>query len=146
MKGEALVPMVIPNSLSIDDQPYPVTQISIETNGFITATCSKGTVVLGQLAEVSFSNEQGLNKLGNNTYSTSPNSGDAVLRNREGAEEADVNSSLYGNILSNKLEASNVDLASEFTDMIIASRSFEANGKIITTDDSILETLVNLKR
>lgn len=146
MNGAALVPMVIPNSLTIDDQQYPVTQISIETNGFIKATCSKGTVVLGQLAEVSFSNEQGLNKLGNNTYSISPNSGNAVLRSREGAEEGNVNSDLYGNILSNKLEASNVDLASEFTDMIVASRSFEANGKIITTDDSILETLVNLKR
>lgn len=140
-----LVPMVIPNSVSDGTNTYPITQISIGTNGYITATYSGGSVVLGQLAEVSFSNEQGLTKEGNNTYSTSPNSGNAILRSA-GTDTTNVNSSLYGDILSDKLEASNVDLASQFTDMIVASRSFEANGKIITTDDEILNTLVNLKR
>ncbi|AYD40678.1 flagellar hook-basal body complex protein [Clostridium fermenticellae] len=146
ISGDALVPMVIPDYLSIDGEKYPVTQVSIGNTGLITATCNSKSVVLGQLAEVSFSNEKGLSKMGNNTYSISASSGNAILRNREGADAANINSGEYGSILSNKLEASNVDLATQFTDMIVASRAFEANGKIITTDDSILETLVNLKR
>ena len=97
---------------------------------------------------VSFKNDAGLTKMGKNIYNASANSGAPTIRcgaNLKAGEDG-YNASGYGEMLQGMLEMSNVDLAEQFTDMIIASRAFQANGKIITTGDEILQDLVNLKR
>ncbi len=77
-------------------------------------------------------------------YTPTSNSGDAIVRTGKGA--AKDNGKAYGDMIQGCLEMSNVDLAEQFTDMIVASRSFQACSKVITTGDEILQELVNLKR
>ena len=89
-----------------------------------------------QLAD--FNNPEGLVRAGSNSYSVTANSGAAVLGF---AGEGSVSS-----ISSGTLEMSNVDLAQEFTNMIVAQRGFQANGRVITTSDQLLQELVNLKQ
>ncbi|MET3697979.1 flagellar hook protein FlgE [Bacillus oleivorans] len=106
--------------------------------GEINGVYSNGLVVnLGQLALAKFSNPSGLEKAGNNLYRESVNSG----RPNNG-----VPGEGFGSIASSSLEMSNVDLSEEFTEMIVAQRGFQANTRIITTSDEILQELVNLKR
>lgn len=145
MATDGLVPLVIPDSLSDGTTSHRIQSYAIGVDGTITATLDTGgTAVLGQIAMASFKNDAGLTKLGKNLYQTSPNSGDPVVRSYAGS--ANDNSKGYGDIRQGMLEMSNVDLAEEFTNMIIANRAFQANGKIITTGDEILQDLVNLKR
>lgn len=142
-----LVPLVIPDTITSGSDNLRVQSFSIGKDGLITATLSNGaTAALGQVAMASFKNDAGLTKMGKNTYQSSANSGDPVLRSAAGVATADDNSKGYGDMLQGCLEMSNVDLAEQFTDMIIASRAFQANGKIISTGDEILQDLVNLKR
>ena len=94
--------------------------------------------VIGRIAIANFNNQNALTKMGNNLYDVSQNSGDPIISAPGEAGTAFVNPS--------SLEMSNVDLAKEFTDMIITQRGFQANSRIITTSDSLLEELVNLKR
>lgn len=126
--------------LTDDPKTNKVTSISIGTDGTITVKTKSNPdgEVVGQIALASFSNEGGLLKNGGNLYSSSKNSGDPVY-GTGGTDD-------YGSIITGSLEMSNVDLAQQFTDMIVSTRAFQANGKIITTDDEILEDLVNLKR
>jgi flagellar hook protein FlgE len=93
---------------------------------------------LGQVALANFNNTGGLEKVGDSMYRTTVNSGMAQI-----GTPAD---SGLGTLASGMLEMSNVDLASEFTNLVIAQRGFQANSRIITTSDSILEELVNIKR
>lgn len=93
----------------------------------------------GQIGIALFSNPNGLVKDGNNLYRESGSSGPA---DRVAPQSGDSTST----IISNSLEMSNVDLAEEFTEMIAAQRGFQANTRIITTSDEILQELVNLKR
>lgn len=114
--------------------------ISIDNNGLITGTYDNGnTETLGQIAVAQFSNASGLEKVGENCYRTTLNSGsfDGI-----GVEISADGSSMT----SGELEMSNVDLSTEFTQMIITQRGFQANSRIITTSDTLLEELVNLKR
>ena len=111
--------------------------ISVKTSASATASTT-GAIDVGQVALASFQNESGLVKDGGNIYESSSNSGTATY--------GTPGASGYGSITQGTLEMSNVDLAQQFTDMIIASRAFSANGKIISTDDEILQELVNLKR
>ncbi|HBC95893.1 MAG TPA: flagellar biosynthesis protein FlgE [Clostridium sp.] len=121
------------------DENDKVTSYSIGADGIITVkTKGEKSWKAGRIALASFTNEGGLLKQGNNLYSDSTNSGNPIY--------GTAGTSAYGKIISGSLEMSNVDLAQQFTDMIVASRAFEANGKIITTDDEILQDLVNLKR
>ncbi len=144
--NSALVPLVIPESVELDGKASRVQSYAIGVDGTITATLDTGgTAVLGQIAMASFKNDAGLTKMGKNLYQTSPNSGEPVVRSASGDKEND-NSKGYGDMRQGMLEMSNVDLAEEFTNMIIANRAFQANGKIITTGDEILQDLVNLKR
>ena len=137
-----MVPLVIPDKVGTER----VQTFTIEKNGLIKATTDKGSLaVIGQIAMASFKNEAGLEKMGKNLYSTSGNSGNPIYRSGEGDKTTD-NNKAYGDMLQGVLEMSNVDLAEQFTDMIIASRAFQANGKIISTGDEILQDLVNLKR
>jgi flagellar hook protein FlgE len=143
---EELVPLVIPDSVTLNSTTSRIQSYSIGKDGIITATLDTGgTAVLGQIGMASFKNAAGLTKMGKNCYQTSPNSGNPVVRSASGDSTND-NTKGYGDMLQGVLEMSNVDLAEEFTNMIIASRAFAANGKIISTGDEILQDLVGLKR
>lgn len=114
--------------------------ISIDNNGLITGIYDNGNKeTLGQIAVAQFANASGLEKVGENCYRTTLNSGvfDGI-----GVEISADGSSMT----SGELEMSNVDLSTEFTQMIITQRGFQANSRIITTSDTLLEELVNLKR
>lgn len=94
--------------------------------------------LVGQLALASFTNPAGLLRAGQNNFKVGLNSGDPQI----GA----AGNGGRGNIASGYLEASNVDMAQEFTNMILAERGFQASSRVITTSDEILQELVNLKR
>lgn len=117
-----------------------MTGIFIDTSGRIYGTYDNGnTELLGQIAVAQFSNASGLEKVGESCYRTTLYSGefDGI-----GVEiSADGSSMTTG-----ELEMSNVDLSSEFTSMITTQRGFQANSRVITTSDTLLEELVNLKR
>jgi flagellar hook protein FlgE len=121
-------------------QAGQVSDISIEnTTGKIYLQFSNGLrEVLGQLALARFNNSTGLVRQGNTTFAASENSGTANI----GAAATGGR----GTIAAGYLEASNVDMANEFTNMILAQRGFQAQTRVITTSDEILQELVNLKR
>jgi flagellar hook protein FlgE len=120
---------------------------SIEKDGVIKAVLDDGRVTgIGQIATASFKNPAGLTKLGRNLYGQSANAGVAVVRSGIGEAAANDNSKGYGDMLQGMLEMSNVDLAEQFTDMIVASRAFQASSKVISTGDEILQDILALKR
>jgi flagellar hook protein FlgE len=111
---------------------------SVGSNGEINGVYSNGLIkVLGQLALAKFSNASGLNREGGNLFQETINSG---------TPDINIPGTGRGTIAAGTLEMSNVDLSEEFTDMITAQRGFQANTKIITTSDEILQELLNLKR
>ena len=113
--------------------------ISIGIDGKVTYLDENGATAGNQIIRlVKFNNPGGLEKAGNNTFKRSTNSGDPI--------DSKAGESGLGTIQSNMLEMSNVDLSEEFTEMIVAQRGFQANSRIITTSDEILQELVNLKR
>lgn len=114
--------------------------VGVQTDGKIVAAYSNGdNEVIGQIAVASFSNAAGLEKVGDNLFAATLNSGEF-----NGIGE-DVTAS-GGSISSGTLEMSNVDLSTEFTDMIVTQRGFQANSRIITTSDTMIEELLSLKR
>ena len=114
--------------------------VEIGQDGRITASYDNGlTKLLGQIAVAEFANASGLSKAGNNLYSATQNSGEF-----DGVG-VDITAN-GGQMTSGVLEMSNVDLSSEFTTMITTQRGFQANSRIITVSDTMLEELVNLKR
>jgi len=124
----------------IDGYPAGSLQsFTIGDSGEITGIYSNGlTRTIGQLAVAAFNNPSGLLKLGENMYTETTNSGLKQI--------GEPNTGGRGSILPSNLEMSNVDLAQEFTNMIITQRGFQANSRIITTSDEMLQELVNLKR
>ncbi|MBR6316605.1 MAG: flagellar hook-basal body complex protein [Lachnospiraceae bacterium] len=114
--------------------------ISVQNDGMIYAAYDNGqTKLLGQIAVAKFSNASGLQKEGDNLYVSTLNSGDF--------DGIGVDISADGGYMTTGvLEMSNVDLSSEFTEMITTQRGFQANSRIITVSDTLLEELVNLKR
>ncbi len=114
--------------------------IEVAQDGKITAyydnSCSR---LLGQIAVANFANPSGLSKQGDNLYSATSNSGEFDGIGKDITADD-------GYMTSGVLEMSNVDLSQEFTEMITTQRGFQANSRIITTSDSLLEELVNLKR
>lgn len=131
----ALTPIQINQTMNgLELQDY-----NIDNSGTIIATYSDGnTYVLGRVALSNFANPDGLEKAGSNLYNATTNSGEPKL----GAPSDDG----YGIIRSGFTEMSNVDLATEFTEMIVASRAYQANSRSITTSDEMLQELINLKR
>ncbi len=117
-----------------------MTGVSIQTNGMIYATYDNGmTRLLGQIAVAQFANVSGLEKAGDNLYSATLNSGEF--------DGVGVDITANGDTMSTgQLEMSNVDLSQEFTEMITTQRGFQANSRIITVSDTLLEELTNLKR
>ncbi|MBI4688634.1 MAG: flagellar hook protein FlgE [Nitrospirae bacterium] len=113
--------------------------ISISQNGTITGVFTNGqTRLVAQVAVAKFIAPTDLTKMGNNLYAESYDSGGPVI--------GSPGSGGLGKVLSNTLEMSNVDLAEEFVKMISAQRGFQANARVITTSDDLLQELVNLKR
>jgi flagellar hook protein FlgE len=116
-----------------------LTSFTISQSGEIVGVFSSGLKEsLGQVALANFNNVNGLEKVGDSMFRTTVNSGIAQI----GA----AGTSGLGLMASGVLEMSNVDLAQEFTNLVIAQRGFQANSRIITTSDEILQELVNLKR
>lgn len=114
--------------------------LAVDQSGKIYASYDNGnTELLGQIAVAQFANASGLEKIGDNCYQTTLNSGEfdgvGVAVDADGSK-----------INSGQLEMSNVDLSGQFTDMIITQRGFQANSRIITVSDTLLEELINLKR
>lgn len=114
--------------------------VSIQQNGMIYASYDNGmTKLLGQIATANFANASGLEKQGDNLYSATLNSGEF--------DGIGVDVTANGGYMSTgQLEMSNVDLSAEFTEMITTQRGFQANSRIITVSDTLLEELTNLKR
>lgn len=115
--------------------PGELNGVNIGTDGIITGRYTNGdTKVLGQIAVAKFRNPAGLQKVGNNLFDSTPNSGDFDMIGTDPVLNAGV------------LEMSNVDLSREFTEMITTQRGFQANSRVITSSDEMLQELVNLKR
>ncbi|MCM3272102.1 flagellar basal body rod protein FlgG [Paenibacillus elgii] len=123
-----------------------VTAFSISQSGEIIAIGADGaaTPTSQFIAVAKVTNPGGLEKIGGNLYRTTPNSNTEAID--PGASLANDPATGTGAIVSGQLEMSNVDLTSEFTEMIIAQRGFQSNSRIITTSDEVLQEVVNLKR
>jgi flagellar hook protein FlgE len=117
-----------------------VTGFNIDSTGVISLTLADGTTQTNyaQIAVATFANPAGLNRAGGNMFTPSASSGAASYNG------AAVNG--RGELKAGFLEMSNVDLAAQFTNMIIAQRGFQANSRIITATDEVLQDLVKIKR
>jgi len=112
--------------------------IGVDNKGVITGTFSNGaTRNLAQIALATFNNPSGLIRSGDSMYEDSPNSGEGVIGFAGGTSRS--------SLTPGALESSNVDISQEFTNMIIAQRGFQANARVITTADEMLNDLVNLR-
>jgi flagellar hook protein FlgE len=112
---------------------------TVSDTGEIIGVYSNGLKqTLGQVAMATFKNVNGLEKVGNSQYRTTVNSGYAQV--------GQPGSAGMGQVISGALEMSNVDLAQEFTNLVVAQRGFQATSRVITTSDEILQELVNMKR
>lgn len=120
--------------------PGEMISIAIDQSGVITASYDNGmSRCLGQIATAAFANPSGLEKVGDNLYTATNNSGDFD------GTGVDITAG-GGKMQAGVLEMSNVDLSQEFTEMITTQRGFQANSRIITVSDTMLEELTNLKR
>jgi flagellar hook protein FlgE len=116
-----------------------LTSISINEGGHLVGVHDiYGIVDLGAISLATFANPAGLQKVGNSYFTTSLNSGDPVI--------VEAGTQGTGQIMASTLESSNVDLSSEFSDMIMTQRGFQASSRVITVSDTMLEELINLKR
>ncbi len=112
---------------------------NIDPSGTITGVYSNGLQEpLARIAMANFTNPEGLSKKGSNNFEVSNNSGEAII--------GEANTQGFGEMNSGMLEMSNVDLAEQFTDMIVTQRGFQANSKSIVTSDQMLQELLTLKR
>jgi len=132
-----------PSTTSFQTQDgYPagmLRSVSVDEAGVVTGAYSNGQLVpLFQVALVDFPSYYGLDKMGNNLYSASLESGDAM--------PGIPGTGRLGSISPSSIEMSNVDLAQEFVKMITTQRAFQANSRVITTSDEILNELINIKR
>jgi len=127
---------------AITQNGYPMGYLEsfkIDQSGVVTGVYSNGTNrAIGQVALAGFTNPGGLEKAGENTYEVSNNSGEARI------DAAGIAGK--GKIIAGALEMSNVDLAEQFTDMIVTQRGFQANSRTITTSDQMIQELLTLKR
>ncbi|OQA37601.1 MAG: Flagellar hook protein FlgE [Acidobacteria bacterium ADurb.Bin340] len=116
-----------------------IRSLTVDQNGILIGNFTNGqTVSLAQVAMATFANVNGLRKTGDNTWSETLSSGSANV----GA----ANEGGRGTVLGANLELSNVDVAEEFTKLIIAQRGYQANGRVVTTSDELLQETLNLKR
>lgn len=125
----------IPRQLDDDEKRE---KLAVDSTGLISAVYAGETYYIGRIALATFNNSSGLEKQGANAYVQSANSGEALV----GA----AGSGGFGSIKQKALEMSNVDLATEMTEMIVTSRAYQANVNSIKTSDEILQELVSLNR
>jgi flagellar hook protein FlgE len=125
------------------DQAAGIVSYSIGQDGVVTTVDDTGALDTPfTVGIMTFNNPSGLKKIGNSLYENTNNAGA-----RDDAPDTPVTpAEAQVSVISGQLEMSNVDLSEEFTEMIVAQRGFQANSRIITTSDTILEELVNLKR
>ncbi len=142
--GAAIDTTKAPEAISIpdltkQDAANPLTSYNIGGDGVITGVYADGTKKpLYQIAMADFANPAGLEKVGDTEFRASTNSG---------LPQVGVSGTgRRGNLIAGSVEASNVDLAKEFTNLIIAQRGFQATSRVITTSDQVLQDLVDLKR
>ncbi len=115
-----------------------LTDYSIGADGTIMGSFSNGqTAALGQIALANFANTQGLQRVGSNDFSPTLSSGEAVV--------AAPGTGGLGTLSGGSLELSNVDIATEFSALIVAQRDYEANARTITTFDQVMQDTINLK-
>lgn len=130
------------NIVAQNQDGYPsgsLRSVSVDQSGIMSGLFSNGmTRAVGQVALGNFQNPNGLSKFGRNLYASTLDSGQVIV----GAP----GTGRFGQVLSNSLELSNVDMAGEFVKMITYQRGFQANSKIITTSDEMLSELINIKR
>ncbi|RYU10539.1 flagellar hook protein FlgE [Nocardioides iriomotensis] len=132
--GDITIPDMVDETLA-----NPMRSYQIGNDGVITGIYADGTKTpLFQIAMANFANPEGLTKMGDTSFREGVNSGTPQL----GA----AGTGRRGELMSGSLEMSNVDLAQEFTNLIIAQRGFQATSRVITTSDQVLEELVNIKR
>jgi len=113
--------------------------VSVDEDGYFTGIYSNGSMIpFAQVALADFASYSGLSKMGANMYAASLSSGQALV--------SAPNTASLGTIAPSTLEMSNVDLAGEFVEMITTQRAYQANSKVITTSDEILQELINIKR
>ena len=138
--GNFVVGTGTPAAPIIVDPTINYTGLAIGADGTITATnpATMTIDIIGQVALAVFNNPDGLEQRGDHYFGETLNSGGPTLTT--------PGSAVAGPLVSGGLEMSNVDLSKEFTDMIVAQRGYQANARVITTSDQILEELVNLKR
>ena len=128
------------NNLGAGKKVGNMTGIAVDDAGKIYGSYDNGTTkLLGQIAVASFANAAGLESVGNSMFKTTQNSGDFDGVGKDPSEDGK-------GLTTGVLEMSNVDLSAEFTQMITTQRGFQANSRIITTSDTLLEELINLKR
>lgn len=127
------------NSLSQDGfTTGRLTGITVDAEGVVFARFTNGqSTSLGKLALANFVNSQGLQQLGDTTWGESFSSGDALL--------GEAGTASFGNIQSGALEASNVDLTAQLVNMITAQRNFQANAQMISTADTVTQTVINIR-
>lgn len=127
----------IPEYIHYDPAHNTLSNVSFGSDGTITATSGGKVVTLGKVVLSHFSNAAGLEDIGSSYYKNTTNSGDAKYYTPDG--------STVGKLVTGSLENSNVDLATEFSNMILYERGYQANTKIISVADEMLQTLVNMK-
>ncbi|MHC5269548.1 flagellar hook-basal body complex protein [Enterococcus sp. LJL98] len=132
------VPETLPGAADPNDPSAEYKSMGIDANGLVLARYGDKTYVVGRVGLATFNNPDGLEKVGGNNYQVGANTGDPII----GVSGANGT----GALRSGALEMSNVDLSSEFTEMIIANRAYQANARTITTSDEMLQELINLKR
>ena len=132
------------NSNTINITPYTYSSYSIDKTGTITGFLNTSGLpaIIGHVQIATFPNEAGLTSIGGSFYAVSNNSGAATAYGVGAAGTYPSGTTL----VSNTVEMSNVDLAQEFTDMIVTQRGFQANGRVITVSDTLLQELIDLKR
>ena len=118
--------------------PADAKSVSVDVSGVVTVVPASGSNVTTNIQLAKFPNEAGLQRVSGNRFIASNNAGTPAVANAATPG--------YGSITPGAIEMSNVDLASEFTNMITAQRGFQAIGRVITTSDEMLQDLVNLKR
>ncbi len=139
----AMTQLADPDTATLFNQdgfaPGTMVSFNISNSGIINGVYDNGIVqTIGQIALARFTNNSGLMKEGENIWSESANSGVAQI--------GEANTGARGGIQAGTLEMSNVNLAQEFSDMIITERGFQANSRVITTSDELLQELISLKR
>ncbi|EJF02203.1 flagellar hook-basal body complex protein [Liquorilactobacillus mali] len=130
--------LTIPSTITVNGETLNYDSVSVDQNGLVIGKYGSQNFVMGKISLATFNNAAGLENVGGNNYAVSANSGAAIISN-----PGDTGT---GTVISGELEMSNVDLSSEFTEMIIANRAYQANAKTITTSDEMLQTLINLKQ